>query len=250
MFRRINQLFWKIKEGFEKNKVEASVVVPPDLEKEFVSFYERFKDYSMTSIERMYALFQATHYIVGNGIHGDVVECGVWKGGSVMVCASVMLAKSDLERKIYLYDTYSGMTKPTDRDVDYLGVTAKEKWWRTDAWKWTCVSLDVVRSNILSTGFPENQLVFVKGKVEETIPTIVPEKISILHLDTDWYASTYHELVHLFPKIVPGGVIIIDDYGHFKGAREAVDQYIRERGTKILLNRIDYTGRIGIVLPI
>jgi hypothetical protein len=103
-----------------------------------------------------------------------------------------------------------------------------------------------VKLNIESTNYPKNLVHFVKGKVEDTIPQTMPEKIAILRLDTDWYESTYHELKHLFPKLVKGGIIIIDDYGHWKGAREAVDQYFTENGIHILLNRIDYTGRIGI----
>jgi len=89
-------------------------------------------------------------------------------------------------------------------------------------------------------------LIFIQGKVEDTLPKITPEKISLLRLDTDWYESTYQELLHLFPKLSKGGTIIIDDYGHWKGAREAVDDYFKEKGIKILLNRIDEIGVIGI----
>jgi len=98
----------------------------------------------------------------------------------------------------------------------------------------------------LSTKYPKDNLIFVKGKVENTIPAIIPDKISILRLDTDWYESTYHELVYLFPKLVKDGVLIIDDYGHWKGAREAINRYFQEKKIKILLNRIDYTSRIAI----
>lgn len=86
----------------------------------------------------------------------------------------------------------------------------------------------------------------VKRKVEETIPASSLEKISLLRLDTDWYESTRHELLHLYPLLCVGGVLIIDDYGHWKGARKAVDEYFRETGQRILLDRIDYTGRIGV----
>ena len=88
---------------------------------------------------------------------------------------------------------------------------------------------------------------FVQGMVEETIPAGAPEKIALLRLDTDWYESTHHEMVHLFPRISDGGVLIIDDYGHWAGARRAVDEYFHEHNIAILLNRLDYTGRIGIV---
>ncbi len=97
------------------------------------------------------------------------------------------------------------------------------------------------------TGYPAGQTHFVPGMVEETIPASAPEKIALLRLDTDWYESTRHELEHLFPRIVDGGVLIIDDYGHWAGARRAVDEYFRNQGIALLLNRLDYTGRIGIV---
>jgi O-methyltransferase len=85
--------------------------------------------------------------------------------------------------------------------------------------------------------------------VEDTIPNNIPEKIAILRLDTDWYESTRHELVHLFPRLSPYGVLIIDDYGCWQGAKKAVDEYISENNLRIFLSRIDSTGRIAIKLP-
>ena len=96
------------------------------------------------------------------------------------------------------------------------------------------------------TGFPADRAVFVPGKVEETIPASAPERIALLRLDTDWYESTYHELVHLYPRLEAGGVLILDDYGHFEGARRAVDRYFDENGARPLLTRVDYTARVGV----
>ncbi len=101
---------------------------------------------------------------------------------------------------------------------------------------------------MLKTGYPNKNVVFVKGKVEDTIPKNIPNKICILRLDTDWYESTFHELKHLFPLLTKGGVLIVDDYGHWRGARMAVDKYMAENGVVILLNRVDYTGRVGVKL--
>ncbi|MFX1257024.1 MAG: TylF/MycF/NovP-related O-methyltransferase [Promethearchaeota archaeon] len=98
------------------------------------------------------------------------------------------------------------------------------------------------------TGYPKESVVYIKGKVENTIPNMIPEKISLLRLDTDWYNSTYHELKHLYPILSQKGIIIIDDYGHWKGARKATDNYFKENNVQILLNRIDYKGRLGIKL--
>src|ERR1051325_10354963 len=86
----------------------------------------------------------------------------------------------------------------------------------------------------------------LEGTVEETIPAQAPERIALLRLDTDWYESTRHELVHLYPRLVPGGVLIIDDYGHWEGARKAVDEYIAQNNLRLFLNRIDYAGRLAI----
>ena len=97
-----------------------------------------------------------------------------------------------------------------------------------------------------STGYPANQISYVRGPVEQTIPITVPESIALLRLDTDWHASTRHELDYLFPRLVKGGVLIIDDYGHWQGARKAVDDYIAANKLNLLLSRIDYTGRLAV----
>ena len=113
---------------------------------------------------------------------------------------------------------------------------------------WAYGSLDEVRRNLGSTGYPDQYISFIEGKVEDTIPTNVPDRISLLRLDTDWYESTRHELQHLYPRLSPGGVLIIDDYGQWAGARKAVDEYVEDKKLKILLHRIDYTGRIAVKL--
>ena len=111
---------------------------------------------------------------------------------------------------------------------------------------WAYSPMDEVRMNVSSIGYPSSRLRFVKGRVEHTVPRDAPEQISVLRLDTDWYESTRHELIHLYPRISIGGVLIIDDYGHWEGARRAVDEYLSEQNATILLNRIDSTGRIAV----
>ena len=223
-----------------------------DMEQKFLSFYELCRPYTMTSIERMYSLYKAMEYVVKNLIPGDIVECGVWRGGSSMMTAFTLSHFKEERKKIFLYDTYEGMSEPSGKDVEARGF---QKAW--DLWKqhqtethntWCYASLDEVRTNLYQTGYPRENLVFVKGRVQDTIPETIPETISLLRLDTDWYDSTYHELCHLFPRLAKFGVLIIDDYGHWQGAREAVDQYFQEQNEPLLLNRIDNTGRIGIKL--
>lgn len=219
------------------------------MEEEFLRIYERCKDYTITSKDRMYALYKSVEYIVKNRIPGDVVECGVWRGGSMMLSAFTLLEMNNTERKLYLYDTFDGMSEPTDKDVDYKGRTAKQFLDRYKLKRFSdyCrVPIEETRRNMFFTGYPKENIIFVKGRVEETLQQKNPAAIAVLRLDTDWFESTYQELKCLFPKLQPNGVLILDDYGHLKGAREAADRYFTENGTKILLNKIDYTGRIGV----
>lgn len=225
---------------------------PKDMDKEFKRIYEEYKDYTMTSIERMYALYKAVEYVMNSKIPGDFVECGVWRGGSSMIMAHTLLKLKETNRKIYLYDTFEGMPRPTEKDKEIIGSKSAIDIWeekrKNHCHDWFVLSLNEVKNNMLSTGYLQENIIFVKGKVEDTIPGTTPSQIALLRLDTDWYESTYHELKHLFPLLSDRGILIIDDYGHWAGAKEAVDKYFKENNITILLNRIDYTGRLGIKL--
>jgi hypothetical protein len=100
-----------------------------------------------------------------------------------------------------------------------------------------------VASNLRATGYPMDHVHLVRGRVEDTIPRDAPDAISILRLDTDWYESTRHELLHLYQRVVKGGVVIIDDYGCWEGARRAVDEFLDLLNPRPFLQRIDFTGR-------
>jgi hypothetical protein len=220
-----------------------------DLEPEFRALHERCAPFTMTSPERMYAVWQAVRHVVRARVPGDIVECGVWRGGSSMLAALALLEAGDDERALYLYDTFAGMSEPGERDVTVSGASALPEWrqaQRGEVNEWCFSPLEEVERNLRSTGIDPARLRFVEGKVEDTIPATAPERISVLRLDTDWYESTWHELTHLYPRLSPGGVLIVDDYGHWQGAREAVDRYFGEVAEPILLARTDYTGRIGV----
>jgi hypothetical protein len=103
-----------------------------------------------------------------------------------------------------------------------------------------------VRENVVSTGYPPNLFHFAKGRVEETLPAQAPDQLALVRLDTDWYESTRHELVHLYPRLAPGGVLIIDDYGHWDGVKRAVDEYFSAQAEPLLLSRIDYAARVAV----
>ncbi len=229
----------------ERIGLQRVVREPLDMDPAFLELHRRCAEYTMTSVERMYALWAAARHVSAAGISGDYVECGVWRGGSSMLAALTFGAAGDRDRTFHLYDTFEGMAEPTAED----GRVARYEWERhqqADHNEWCYSALDEVRANLNSTGLAPNQLELVKGKVEDTIPAHIPSKVALLRLDTDWYASTRHELIHLFPRLESGGVLIVDDYGHWEGARKAVDEYFRERGTPVLLVRVDETGRVAV----
>ncbi len=205
--------------------------------------------YTMTSPERIAATCHAVDHVIRYQIPGDFVECGVWRGGSTMAAALSYLRAGKRLPKLHLFDTFTGMTEPTDvdrRGTDGQRASALLAKSNKLAALWAFSPIDEVRKNIAATGYPPDRIVFVKGRVEDTIPGMAPTQIAVLRLDTDWYESTKHELEYLFPRISPGGVIIIDDYGDWEGARKAVDEYFASRQEPIFLARTDHTGRIGM----
>lgn len=246
LIKNITHLF-----GLEVTRYRVEKPILRDVPAVFVEIYKKVKPYTMTSPERIVSLCEATKYIQDNNIEGDIVECGVWKGGSMMAVAETLLTTTaGADRELYLFDTFEGMPPPTEKDMDIDGTTAKTLLDQSDKEIhesiWCCATLNIVQQALVSTNYPNDKIHYIKGMVEETIPGFVPEKIALLRLDTDWYESTKHEMEHLFPRLSKGGVLIIDDYGHWRGARKAVDEYLEKNNVKILLNRIDYTGRIAV----
>jgi len=221
-------------------------VCPPDFSEDEAEIIREVRPWTMTSPERIFALIQAVRYISASDIPGAIVECGVWKGGSMAAVARTLLQMEDARRELYLFDTFAGMPNPTEKDVEYTGKKASQALADSPGIRCDDAPLEQVKEVLYATGYPREKMHFVRGRVEETIPASAPDAISLLRLDTDWYSSTKHELVHLFPRISPAGVIIIDDYGHWRGSRHACDEYFVQNQIPILLNRIDYTGRIAL----
>jgi O-methyltransferase len=224
-----------------------SVRLPPDVLTQDRAILERVASFTMTSIARQIALVQAVRYLVRQGVEGCFVECGVWRGGSSMAVALTLAQLGETMRDLYLYDTFEGMTPPTGVDRAADGTPAQTYYDRelNETGGWCVAGLDDVRQNMASTGYPQARVHFVKGTVETTIPRHVPNgPVALLRLDTDWYESTKHELIHLFPRVSEGGVLIIDDYGHWEGARKAVDEYLGGLTRTFYVHRIDYSGRL------
>lgn len=215
-------------------------------------FTDNDKRLSMVSVARLWGCISAVKYVVENELQGDIVECGVWRGGCALAMASTLdLMKSD--KKLFLYDTFSGITEPSDVDVETLtGLSVQVEYNRRQAtqnsstvnWDYGDISLARVEREFRQRKLLE-RVIFVEGDVRETLSPVMkhPSKISILRLDTDWYDTTLHELTVLYPRLVSRGVLLVDDYGHYDGARKAVDEYIAMLPTKPMAWVTDYTGR-------
>jgi O-methyltransferase len=239
------QAYWRLASFV---KAGSKSPYPADFSPAEVEIIEAVREKTLTTHERVVSLVRAIDYVVKNSIAGDIVECGVWKGGSMMAAALALKRLADTHRELHLYDTFDGMPPPTEADTDYLGNSAAGQMevMDKDSIIWARAQLEEVQSNMALTQYPGERINYVKGKVEDTIPGHLPQNIALLRLDTDWYESTKHELNFLFPRLVRGGVLILDDYGHWEGARKAVDEYIEQQGLKLLLCRIDMGGRIAI----
>ncbi|MFI5892487.1 TylF/MycF/NovP-related O-methyltransferase [Actinoplanes sp. NPDC051513] len=225
------------------------ITFPADFDEAMRETIRAVKPWTMTSPGKLHALVSSVRYVAKHQIPGDVVECGVWRGGSMLAVARTLIEAGDTERHLHLYDTYEGMSEPTEHDKRHDGKSAAEMLAASDksAGVWAFASLEDVQATMAESAYPADHIHYYKGKVEETIPASVPERISILRLDTDWYESTRHELEHLWNRLVPGGVLLLDDYGWWDGARRAVDEWLAETNLPVLLLRMD-EGRVAVKL--
>lgn len=231
--------------------LERRNAVTADMDRAFVPIHAAAEPYSMTTPAAMYALYKAVEYVVRNDIGGSFVECGVWRGGSSMVMALTLQALGAPPRDLYLFDTFEGMTPAGVEDVNIkTGEGAAELLRKAGDSREDMVvayaGIEEVQANMRRTGYPRERLHFVPGDVARTLPATETGPLALLRLDTDWYDSTLCELDHLYPRLVSGGVLIIDDYGSWAGARKAVDEYVQREDLKILLNRVDTGMRIAV----
>jgi len=206
--------------------VHSQINVQEDLAKRLNpltdEIWERIRKYTMTDKKRVNGLINSIEYILENNIPGDFVECGVWRGGNIMVMI-LLLQKYGKTRKIWLYDTFEGMSEPTPEDT-HKGKHAQTMMEKNSFIK--CIaSIDYVKKGINQLNY-EGEIEYVQGKVEDTIPETVPENIALLRLDTDWYESTAHELTHLYPLLKKEGIMIVDDYNFWDGSTKAVNEYL------------------------
>lgn len=225
-------------------------VFPSYVDQEFVRVYRRYHSRTMVPWKPLYWSWVAARHIHLHNIPGDVVECGVYRGG----CSIIMATAHD--RTAYLYDTFTGMAEPGEHDFkgEQKGdrFDAKERHAAADKGDyvdWVYSSIEEVKTAIRDSEVDDQRFKLIKGMVEDTIPAEMPEKIALLRLDTDFYDSTKHELEHLYPLLSPGGILIVDDYGSWAGSRKAVDEFLETLPVRPLLLPEGSSSNILMIKP-
>lgn len=228
--------------------------IPGYVEDEFKQLYKKYAQRSMVPWSGLYTSFKAVRYAAEAGIEGALVECGVWKGGCSAIMAETLRVHGGADRPIYLYDTFEGMTEPTAQDTHFSGAHNAQK--KFDSLKdqggvgsaWSHGPLDDVKDSMAMSGYDRALIHYIQGPVEQTLLSHpLPDKIAVLRLDTDWYDSTKAELEHLFPRLQKGGVLLVDDYGAWKGSYDAVEEYFAAHKIKMFLQTdASFGGAAGI----
>ena len=234
-FRIIKKLFIK-KEDFWKNNI-------PEIDEENKNLIEFINEYSMTPLIRRWTLIKSLHYINKKKVIGDIVECGIWRGGNLFLAKKIQdKYYKEIKRKLYGFDTFEGMAEPSTHDGIKINKIYQN--FKNKNEPWAKASLDDVKNFSKKLFSDIDEFNFVKGKVEDTLKDKknLPNKISLLRLDTDLYESTKIELNILYPLLVEKGILIIDDYGDFQGCRKAVDEYFSDKN--VLMISVDKSCRV------
>jgi hypothetical protein len=205
---------------------------------EFSQLHAAVRTSTECGTTRLRSLYDAVRHVVSNGIEGDIVECGTARGGSAALMGLTLKSLGD-PRKMWLFDTFEGLPPPSSEDPDSEIAELYVGGFRG--------GYDEVQDLLGRLDILEG-VQMVRGLFQDTLPTAEVGAISVLHLDGDWYDSVLVCLEQLYDRVSPGGIIQFDDYGHWEGARKAVDQFLERRSIQVPLQRIDYTGRL-IVKP-
>ena len=182
----------------------------------YLAIWRAVRGYTVTSPSRIFGLLGAVEYLTTHKVPGAVVECGVWKGGSMFAALRKLVELGDTSRPAYFFDLFEASTEQE------------------------------VKERAAETRYRPELVTTIKGDVLATLDAIDTGTIALLRLDTNTYETTKRELEVLWPRLAPGGVLILDDYGHWPCFKRAVDEFFTAQGIKPWLHRIDYTGRIVV----
>jgi O-methyltransferase len=191
---------------------------------------------TMIGHRRLDNLQQCVESVLADKIPGDLIEAGVWRGGSAILMRAILAAHQVRDRMVWVADSFQGLPRP---EADRYPADAGDRHWEL---RHLAVSLETVKANFERYGLLDDRVRFLPGWFIHTLPQAPIERLAVLRLDADMYGSTIEALDSLYPKLAPGGYAIIDDYGAVPGCRAAVEDYRASHGVTEPLNRIDWTG--------
>ena len=253
LYKTLRSILKKFNYRLIKKENESLDFQYPEYTKEELKIIETAKLFTMTSYQKLNCLLRSIQHVNNKNLEGDFVECGVWKGGNLILFKNMMTKLNITNKSIYAFDTFEGMSKPTDIDVDIRFNKQKAYDVMKNSVKdynihniHSYYPIEKVRENLINNCNEIENIKLIKGDVLKTllISENIPDKISILRLDTDWYESTKIELEILFPKLVKDGILIIDDYGDYLGCKKAVDDYFKDK--KFNIFKVDSGARMLI----
>jgi len=190
---------------------------------------------TMVGRQRLTNVRWATETVLADNIPGDLIETGVWRGGVTILMRGILEAWGDAERRVFVADSFQGLPAPNkaypqDAGHDLSNVTT------------LAVSADQVRANFKRYGLLDQQVEFLEGWFRDTLHQAPIDQLAILRLDGDLYESTMDALEALYPKVAPGGFVIVDDYGAWEPCRKAVDDYRAAQNITEPIKEVDWTG--------
>lgn len=192
--------------------------------------------HTMIGRKRMENLRFCVEDVLAKGVPGDFIETGVWRGGACIFMRGILAAHGVTDRRVWVADSFEGLPKP---DAAKYSADTHD---RHHKFSELAISLDTVRSNFAQYGLLDDNVQFLKGWFKDTLPSAPIEKLAVARLDGDMYESTMDALVSLYPKLSPGGYLIVDDYGAIPGCKQAVTDYRAQHGIVETVKSIDWTG--------
>ncbi len=191
---------------------------------------------TMIGLRRLDNLEHCVRQVVADGVAGDLIETGVWRGGASIFMRAVLKVLGDTTRSVWLADSFQGLPKPDEaRYPDDAG----DRLWREMS---LAVPLEQVKANFAKYGLLDDQVRFLVGWFADTLPSAPMERLALIRLDGDLYESTIVALRSLYPKLSPGGYLIVDDWGAMPPCRKAVEDFRREAGVTEPIQEVDWTG--------
>lgn len=210
------------------------VLPPPEREREEGRDRPLFAQ-TMIGLKRMRNLRAAVETVIAEGVPGDLIEAGVWRGGAAILMRGVLAAHDEPGRRVFVADSFEGLPKP---DAERFPLDAADLNYAEEE---LAVGVEEVRANFERYDLLDERVRFVEGWFRDTLPALARESFAVVRLDGDLYESTMDGLRNLYPRLAVGGYLIVDDYG-FENSRAAVDDYRREHGISEPIERVDWVG--------